>query len=160
MYLHIIRTIVYPDEGLIEKVMSNGTTRKSRGSRGGPGYRHTRYNGTTIYMHRLIWEHVNGVIPDGMEIDHINGVRDDNRITNLRLVTRSQNLQNQWFARSDSKSGVKGVSWDSRSRKWTAEINCHRKRYTLGQFTTIEEAQVVYARAATILHTHNPHAIP
>lgn len=43
------------------------------------------------YVHRLIWEHVHGPIPPGMQINHINGVKDDNRIANLELVTPSEN---------------------------------------------------------------------
>lgn len=50
---------------------------------------HGRYIGSA---HRMVWECVNGSIPDGMEVNHINGIRDDNRISNLEIVTRSENV--------------------------------------------------------------------
>lgn len=160
MFPHIVKTIIHPDEGLVEKIMSDGTVRKGRGSKSGPGYLQTRVDGENHYMYRLIWEHVYGPIPDGQEIDHINGVRDDNRIANLRLVTRSQNLQNMHSAKGNSKSGVKGVCWDARGCRWSAYINHLGRKFHLGLFPTIEEAQAAYAGAAALLHTHNPHAAP
>jgi hypothetical protein len=153
-----IKMIIHPDEGLIEKVMNNGTVRKGPGTRTSHGYRQTRVEGVLIFVHRLIWQHVNGAIPEGLEIDHINGVRHDNRITNLRLATSSQNHQNQ--RHSKSKSGVKGVSWDNTYGKWRATIEHNRMHFNLGRFTTIEDARIAYAGAAAILHTHNPHAAP
>lgn len=50
--------------------------------------------GKRLYSHRLIWETLKGPIPNGYEIDHINTVRDDNRLENLRCVTKSQNMLN------------------------------------------------------------------
>lgn len=66
------------------------------------GYIHSSFNGKNMPFHRAIWEYVNGKIPEGFEIDHINGNRQDNRFSNLRLVTRSQNQLN----RRPSKNNV------------------------------------------------------
>lgn len=78
-----------------------------------------------VREHRIVWEMFNGVIPDGYEIDHINGVRDDNRIENLRLATRGQNSQNH-KVHSHSKSGIKGIRKRVRGNcvDYTARITC------------------------------------
>lgn len=134
--------VVNPENGTVDKVYKN------IGSQAGAGYRHTRVNGTHKLLHRIIWEHVNGPIPEGMYIDHINGVKDDNRISNLRLVTPMQNAQN--------RPTTKGVSWCKRTQKWLAQIGHNGKRINLGRFENLEDAQAAYAEAAAKYHTHNP----
>jgi hypothetical protein len=79
--------IIHPETGQIDKIS------RSVGTNGGKGYIHLRVGKTFKLAHRLIWEHVNGPIPKGMSIDHINGVRSDNRIVNLRLVTHQENIR-------------------------------------------------------------------
>jgi hypothetical protein len=114
-----------------------------------------------FYNHRLIWEHVHGAIPDGMQVDHINGDSSDNRIANLRLTTPKENTENQHRPRSDNTtSGVKGVTKRSDSNTWRAQIGHNGKRIHIGGFKTIADAQAAYAAAAAQLHTHNPHAMP
>jgi hypothetical protein len=134
--------VVNPENGTVDKVYKN------IGSRTGVGYRHTRINGTHKLIHRVIWEHVNGPIPKGMHIDHINGVKDDNRISNLRLVTPMQNAQN--------RPTTKGVSWCKRTNKWLAQIGHDNKRINLGRFEFLADAEAAYAEAAAKYHTHNP----
>lgn len=109
--------------------------------------------------HRLAWAIMTGELPaKGLEIDHINGVRNDNSWTNLRLVTRRQNNQNMGLSRRNV-SGVKGVSWNSRAGKWLANIKTKDRRVHLGYYSTVEEAAAArkageqayhgeYARAA------------
>lgn len=108
--------------------------------------------------HRLVWEKANGPIPYGLQVDHINGRRDDNRIANLRLVTVSQNAENKHSAQANSRSGVKGVHWCERLGKWRAMIQTKGKLHALGCFLHLEDASEAYAAAAKRLHTHNPHA--
>jgi hypothetical protein len=91
-----------------------------------------------------------GEWPSG-EIDHINGVRTDNRVENLRVATRSENMQNTKKPVTN-KSGKKGVSWDKTTGKWRAEIRANGKKYNLGRFKTIEEAFKAHESAADKLH--------
>jgi hypothetical protein len=87
-----------------------------------------------IAMHRFIMN-----APPDMEVDHINGETLDNRRENLRLCTREQNTFNT-RRRSNNKSGYKGVSWDSQTKKWRATITFRKKFYDLGRFAEFEDA--------------------
>lgn len=104
--------------------------------------------------HRLAWLYVHETFPEN-HLDHINRVRDDNRLCNLREATYSQNNQNQSI-RSDNKSGLVGVSWSGRHRKWKAQIQfCNANRH-LGLYKTKEEAYSAYLKAKLNLHLFNP----
>ena len=105
------------------------------------GYIRITYKRREYSCHRIIWEIFNGPIPDKMEIDHINGIRNDNSILNLRLATKSQNTQNQKGAnRSNKSSGIRGVTFHKNAKKWIAQIRLKGKRIYLGSFKTKEEA--------------------
>ena len=94
--------------------------------------------------HRLIWLMIHGDWPSD-DLDHINGQRADNRIANLRMATRSENLANT-KVRSDSETGVKGVR--IKRGKFAARIRIDGKETFLGTFETIEAASAAYAVAA------------
>lgn len=79
------------------------------GGMGNSGYYQVRVNGRLTLVHRVIWELLNGEIPDGMFIDHIDQDKTNNDISNLRVVTRAGNNQNHPL-RQDSSSGVVGVN--------------------------------------------------
>lgn len=113
------------------------------------GYRIICVDGTTCMAHRLAWLYVHGEWP-AHEIDHINGVRTDNRITNLRDVSRAINAQNIRAARSDSKSGLLGVS--AGNGGFVAAVQLNGRQHYLGTFQTPEEAQAVYLGAKRRLH--------
>lgn len=91
------------------------------GSRHHRGYWYIRRYDKTMSRHRIVWEMHNGPIPDGMEIDHINHVPGDDRIENLRMVTRRQNNQNKKLNERNT-SGYVGVSWNKKTNKWRAMI--------------------------------------
>jgi hypothetical protein len=88
--------------------------------------------------HRLAWLYVTGAWPT-CEIDHINGIPLDNRIANLREATRLQNVSNQKI-RVNNTTGIKGVSWSKKSKRWYAYISQERKMYALGLFDNLDEA--------------------
>ena len=102
------------------------------------GYRFIKFRGVVIQEHQILWFIANGCW--AKEIDHINGIRDDNRRCNLRSVTRSENNQNVRSARKDSKSGVLGVCWHKMVKKWNAQIVIGGKKIHLGVFPVIEDA--------------------
>ena len=99
-----------------------------------------------VLMHRLILN-----APQGMQVDHINGDGLDNRRSNLRLATNSQNLKNQG-PHKDNCSGFKGVYWDKRAHKWRAQIRTDGKKTGLGYFTLKEDAARAYNDAASKAH--------
>lgn len=100
----------------------------------------------TVRLHRIVMQ-----APTGMEVDHINGIRTDNRKENLRLCTTAENRRNSRI-RNDGKSGYKGVSFFSnpqkRKKRWEAYINVDGKRIKLGYFKTAIEAARAYDTAA------------
>jgi len=88
--------------------------------------------------HRLAWLYVYGYIPEN-DIDHINRIKTDNRINNLREVSRQCNLRNTGN-RKNNTSGVKGVSFNKKSNKWQVSIAVNNKLYYLGRFDDFIEA--------------------
>ena len=113
------------------------------------GYRQIKIDGRMYLAHRLAWLYVHRRWPVA-EIDHMNGLRDDNRLANLREVTHSENLQNQRRARRDSKTGLLGTS--PKGRKFQATIKLNGKARHLGYFDTAELAHEAYIDAKRRLH--------
>lgn len=104
--------------------------------------------GQRILAHRLAWFIETGEWPK-FDIDHINGNPLDNRIANLRPASRSQNMANT-PKRASNTSGVKGVHWSSRSRRWIARVMKDGKQIHLGAFTDISDAAKAYAAGASV----------
>jgi hypothetical protein len=103
------------------------------------GYRSVNIDGSSWKLHRLVWMFVYGEDPGQMEIDHINGVKNDNRISNLRLATKRQNQHNQKHA--------KGFSFHKGRQKWQAKIKINGKDTYLGQFDCPLLAHLCYQDA-------------
>ena len=116
------------------------------------GYRQIMVMGKRYMAHRLAWLYINGEWPDG-QIDHINQVKDDNRIDNLRVVNNKQNGENITTFKHNT-SGVKGVRL--RGGSWRAEIKHNGKTQHLGSFESKEDAQAARVMAESILFTHAP----
>lgn len=136
-----------PDTGLF--VWSNPTSRRVKrgriaGNIDSMGYVQLSLDNRDYRAHRLAWLYINGEYPSE-EIDHINMIRSDNRIANLRKATRHQNARNR-VAYASSTTGFKGVI---RSRnKFSARITVDGKPMHLGQFDTPESANEAYETAA------------
>lgn|SRR3990167_4423269 len=96
----------------------------------------------SLFMHRVIM-----LAPPGIEVDHINGDKLDNRKENLRLCSHAENMCNRKLP-SNSTSGYKGVSWYPPYNRWCAKIKKDRRSITLGYFDTAELAARKYDQAA------------
>jgi HNH endonuclease len=118
----------------------------------GQGYKTGRIGGTQFLAHRVAWALWCGKWPDE-QIDHINGVRCDNRITNLRAVTPQENQRNR-KKQANNTSGVCGVNWNSGVGKWQARVKVDRISRHLGYFDTLEEATVVRKEAEVKYEFH------
>jgi hypothetical protein len=95
-----------------------------------------------LYAHQFAWYWVYKECVE--QIDHINGIRDDNRISNLRSVTGNQN---QW-----NRTKAKGYHWLKNNKKWMAEIRLNKKHIYLGLYNTEEEARNAYLQAKEKYH--------
>lgn len=135
---------------------STNSNRATAGSHAGTiqpnGYLRITIDGKRHYAHRLAWLWVYGKWPDG-DIDHIDGNRARNPISNLRDVTRSVNNQNQKRARSDNRSsGLLGVTWNARRGKWVAQIQVDGRRNFIGYFDDANAGHSAYLAKKRTMH--------
>ncbi len=117
---------------------------KPAGNAGGVGYRKVRVGRSNYSIHRIAWLMVHGEFPS--VLDHINGNRSDNRLSNLREVTVAENNRNA-SRRRDNTSGHSGVSWDNQRKYWVAFIG----RRKLGRFHRLTDA-IAARKAAELAH--------
>lgn len=124
-------------------------------ARNSEGYRHGRILGRSYKAHRVIWAMVHGEWPV-KQLDHVNGVRDDNRIKKLRQVTKAENSKNLKRP-SNNNSGVMGVCWVKRCEKWRSQIQVKGKNKFLGYFTDFNEAVAARKAAEVKYGFHKNH---
>jgi HNH endonuclease len=155
-----LKSIVHydPDTGVFTRRITN--TRWVNvgdvvGSIDGDGYWRTRIKGKDYKMHRLAFVYMTGSSPE-YQVDHINGNKTDNRWENLRAVTAAQNRRNT-KRRITNTSGVTGVFWGLRRRKWLVYISASTKRIYLGAFTNKDEAIRVRKQAENLYGYHENH---
>ena len=114
------------------------------------GYKYGRVLGKYTMAHRVVWALCHGSWPI-MFVDHINGDKADNRISNLRLATRQQNTANS-IQKVSTSSRYKGVSWCKRSGKWSSGITVSGRRKFLGYYDNENDAALSYDKAALAAH--------
>lgn len=144
-----------PDTGLFIRleIGTPGNQRyvgKPTGSFTSKGYRHICLDGKSYRACRLAWFYMTGKWPAN-QIDHKNTKKWDDRWSNLRLATNSQNQQNIG-KRKNNTSGFKRVSYLKRKKPWRAHIGVQGKQIYLGSFFTKEEAVEAYEVAAMKYH--------
>lgn len=122
------------------------------------GYVTVKVNGKSHYVHRIVWLMFNANISDGMTIDHINHVRSDNRIENLRCVSMQENHKNRSKPKNNS-SGFCGVTFDKNSGKWQSRLNIGGKRFYLGLFDSAIDASIARELKARELKFHENHGV-
>lgn len=145
-----------PESGLFSNLIersSNSKARRVLGTKSKNGYLVIRVQGRLFYAHRLAWIFFECEKPKGL-IDHINGIKTDNRIRNLRVTNKSVNGQNVRKARSTNRSGFLGVSTRG-PETYTAEIWRLGKRMYLGTFSCPVAAHRAYVSAKRKLHEGN-----
>jgi hypothetical protein len=146
----------FPNTGLLFWKELSGR-RKNPISSLSKGYLHGEHKGKRFKVHKVAWLLFYGNIPDG-QIDHINGNRSDNRISNLRSVSNLENHRNMKKF-STNKSGVVGVSWSNERQKWIATITVKRKVIQLGRYLSFDNAVSVRKAAEKQYCFHNNHGM-
>ena len=140
--------------GVITNRIARGSRAKA-GSEAGclkpKGYRQIGLERMGFYAHRVAWLLHYGSVNSTLVVDHINGIKDDNRIENLRLVT----LQHNQFNRKASGQWPLGVSFYNPTKKFRAAITIYQKKKHLGYFHTPELAECAYLNAKEKLHAIN-----
>lgn len=117
----------------------------------GGGYAHTAVSGRVVKMHRMITE-----APAGLDVDHINGDKRDNRRTNLRVVTHAQNMQN--IRKSNNRTGYRGVTKVGGKRHcYSSSIQQNGSRVYIGCFASAELAAKAYDE--TVVRLRGPHVV-
>lgn len=137
-----------PETGILYRKLSRGKPRKPR-----PvivpdkqGYLVVCVDSKHQKVHRIVWLMEYGFWPKG-NIDHIDGNRTNNKLSNLRDVTFEQNAHNATL-RKDNTSGFKGVHFHRNHNKWVARVHTKGRSIHLGCFLTPEEAHLAYCEAA------------
>jgi len=141
-----------PATGLFSRVINTRTDGRKRipvGTVHVTGYVVIRVDYKLYKAHRLAWLYVHGEFPVG-EIDHINCIPTDNRIANLRDVSRRMNQENHRTARSDNRCGVIGVN--KRGGSYRARVRLNGKFMVIGSFQTPELALEAYTAVKREVH--------
>lgn len=114
------------------------------------GYWQVSVNNKAYLAHRLVWFYFKGYWPKEM-LDHVDGNKLNNALSNLREATRSQNMRNVRLMKTNT-SGFKGVSWSNAAKKWQVRCKVLGKDNYLGLFESAEEASQAYETFASKHH--------
>lgn len=119
------------------------------------GYRRVNVFGGKFLAHRLAWFYMFGVWPDS-DIDHIDGDPSNNAFANLRVVTRSENIQNQRKVRRNSKTGINGICWDAARCAYRVQLKILGKVKCGGYFADIDDAVIALKALKAQWHPFSP----
>lgn len=122
------------------------------------GYRQIRIGGKSLFLHRLVAMAFLGDYSESLQVDHINGVKHDNRVENLRMLTNQQQARAYQPVKAGSTSQYRGVSLYKLTGKWAASIRVNGKQQNLGHFTCEREAAKAYD-AGAIKYGYLPEAL-
>lgn len=131
-----------PDTGVFtwkETLSRRAVKGKVAGVVANNGYIHIGVDEGVYLAHRLAWLYVYGVWPT-KEVDHINQRKTDNRISNLREVTRAENMQNRSKVRADNSTGATGVYWCKQRDRWLVKVSINGKTVQVGRYKDFDEA--------------------
>ena len=112
-------------------------------------YTYVNIDRKPVKFHRIVYLYCHGYLPDC--IDHINGIRHDNRIENLRPSTKQENCLNRTKSKNNT-SGFKNVSWSKVGKKWTVQLKANNKYTNFGYYEDIELADLVAQEARNLYH--------
>jgi hypothetical protein len=144
----------------VGKLINRRNRRQSRagdeaGGVNSKGARRVKFGNEEYLTHRLVWMYVHGAWPSKF-IDHVNGDPGDNRLSNLREATSSENSQNRHGISTQNTSGYRGVTQHKQSGKWQAVIGVARCSHYLGLFERPELAHQAYLSAKAHFHPFQP----
>jgi hypothetical protein len=140
------------DDGKLLRKKPNGTTCIAGFKRKKDGYMQVKIAGVSYLMHRVIWCMFNDNIDVNLYVDHMNGVRDDNRIDNLRVVDCVSNMQNRRKAQVNSGTGLIGSCVHKGTGRYEAQISHYGNKIYIGLYDTPEEAHQAYLKKKRELH--------
>jgi hypothetical protein len=145
-----------PETGAFTWSNHAGRKHKSKpaGGFGKHPYRRITIGKDTYLAHRLAWLYMTGNWPNH-GLDHIDGNPSNNAFCNLRDVDQSTNSQNVKRPKSNNVSGLLGVSWNRKAKRWVANIKHENKTKWLGYFDSAQEAHECYVSAKRVLHEGN-----
>ena len=145
-HTELLNSVYYnQDTGIFTRTKSAGNTKAGSpiGNIDVKGYVKALVLGKYVKLHRLAWFYVHGTWPND-QIDHINGIKTDNRITNLRICDTSTNCLNQRNPRSNNNTGYQGVHRITKTGRYRASCTVNGIKHQLGIFATAEEASESY----------------